>query len=48
MNKETIKYWITSSDYDLITAEAMMQTERFLYVGFMAHQTIEKIIKHIL
>ena len=33
------------SDYDLETAEAMLATKRFLYVGFMCHQTIEKILK---
>lgn len=45
MNENTIKYWVTSSDYDLDTPEAMLETKRFLYVGFMARQTIEKIIK---
>jgi HEPN domain-containing protein len=27
------------------TAEAMLQTKRYLYVGFMCHQVIEKIFK---
>ncbi|MGL5787700.1 MAG: HEPN domain-containing protein [Bacteroidales bacterium] len=40
-----IKYWIEMSDYDLETAEAMLLTGRYLYVGFMCHQTIEKILK---
>ena len=40
-----ITYWIEMSDYDLETAEAMLATKRFLYVGFMCHQTIEKILK---
>ena len=39
------KYWIDLSDYDLETAEAMQKSHRFLYVGFMCHQTIEKILK---
>jgi HEPN domain-containing protein len=43
--KDKIKYWIDLSDYDLETAEAMLSTERFLYVGFMCHQAIEKIFK---
>ncbi len=42
---EKIKYWIDLSDYDLETAEAMQKSHRFLYVGFMCHQTIEKILK---
>ena len=40
-----IKYWIDISDYDLETAEAMLQSKRYLYVGFMCHQTIEKAFK---
>ena len=45
MNEKTIKYWIELSNYDLETANAMLKTKRFLYVGFMAHQTIEKMLK---
>lgn len=33
------------SDYDMKTAEAMLLTGRYLYVGFMCHQSIEKILK---
>jgi len=40
-----VAYWVRLSEYDLETAEAMLQTERFLYVGFMCHQAIEKIAK---
>lgn len=40
-----IKYWIELSDYDLETAEAMLTSRRYLYVGFMCHQTIEKAFK---
>jgi HEPN domain-containing protein len=43
--KEKVKYWIDLSDYDLETAEAMLSSKRFLYVGFMCHQAIEKILK---
>lgn len=42
---EKVKYWIDLSDYDLDTALAMLQSKRYLYVGFMCHQTIEKIFK---
>jgi len=42
---EKVKYWIDLSDYDLETAEAMLRSRRFLYVGFMCHQTIEKAFK---
>lgn len=40
-----IKYWIDLSDYDLETADAMLKSKRYLYVGFMCHQTIEKAFK---
>ena len=42
---DRIKYWTDLSDYDFETAEAMFSTRRWLYVGFMCHQTIEKIFK---
>jgi len=32
---EKINYWVELSDYDLETADAMLQTKRYLYVGFM-------------
>jgi HEPN domain-containing protein len=42
---DKVKYWISLSDYDLETAEAMLQTKRYLYVGFMCHLAVEKILK---
>jgi HEPN domain-containing protein len=42
---EKVNYWIELSDYDLETAVAMLNSKRFLYVGFMCHQTIEKAFK---
>ena len=44
MNKK-VKYWIEISDYDFETAKAMLQSKRYLYVGFMCHQAVEKILK---
>jgi len=43
--EKSVKYWLDISQYDLETAEAMLDKERFLYVGFMCHQAIEKIAK---
>ena len=40
---DKIKYWIDLSDYDLDTALAMLESRRYLYVGFMCHQTIDQI-----
>ena len=45
MNKDKIQYWVDLSEYDIETAFAMLKSKRFLYVGFMCHQTIEKILK---
>jgi len=42
-----IEYWIEIAAYDLATAKALLETKRFLYVGFMCHQAIEKILKAI-
>ncbi|MDR2556551.1 MAG: HEPN domain-containing protein, partial [Bacteroidales bacterium] len=43
--EDLIKYWVDISDYDLETAKSMLKSKRYLYVGFMCHQVIEKILK---
>ena len=43
--KDNVKYWVEMSDYDFDTAKAMFETKRYLYVGFMCHQVIEKMLK---
>ena len=43
--KEKIRYWMDMAEYDLETARVMLKGKRFLYVGFMCHQVIEKILK---
>lgn len=40
-----VDYWVELSDYDIKTASVMLKGKRFLYVGFMSHQSIEKILK---
>ena len=42
---EQSEYWIEIAEYDIETAKAMLVSKRFLYVGFMCHQAIEKTIK---
>lgn len=42
---DKVKYWLEMSDYDFDTANAMFATKRYLYVGFMCHQVIEKLLK---
>lgn len=41
MATDKTAYWLDLADYDLVTAEAMHQTGRWLYVAFMCHQVIE-------
>lgn len=43
--EKKINYWIELSDYDIDTAKALFESGRYLYVGFMSHQAIEKILK---
>jgi HEPN domain-containing protein len=40
-------YWLKIAHYDLKTAEAMFASKRYLYVGLMCNQSIEKILKSI-
>ena len=43
--EDKTKYWIDMAEYDFETAKAMLETKRYLYVGFMCHQVIEKMLK---
>jgi len=43
-NKE-VKNWLESAQYDLETAEQMLNTGRYIYTIFMCHLAIEKILK---
>lgn len=46
MEKDEQKnYWLELADYDVETAQAMYDTKRWLYVGFMCHQVLEKSMK---
>ena len=42
---EKTEYWNEIAEYDIETAKAMLVSKRFLYVGFMCHQAIEKKLK---
>jgi HEPN domain-containing protein len=47
MNK-IVKNWVATSNYDLQTADAMYKAGRYLYVVFMCHLAIEKMLKALL
>lgn len=38
-------YWIGLSDYDMDTADAMLKSRRYVYVVFMCHLSVEKMLK---
>jgi HEPN domain-containing protein len=40
-----VSYWDELSQYDLETAFVMLDGSRYLYVGFMCHQSVEKALK---
>lgn len=44
MRKDT-KNWIALTDYDIDTARHMLATGRYLYVIFLCHLSLEKILK---
>ena len=44
MRKDTSN-WIALAEYDLETARRMLATRRFLYVVFMCHLALEKMLK---
>lgn len=46
MKVQTAK-WIEQAEYDIETAEAMLRTRRYVYVVFMCHLTLEKMLKAI-
>lgn len=42
---EKVAYWLELAQYDLDSAKVMLNGGRYLYVGFMCHQTVEKVLK---
>jgi HEPN domain-containing protein len=43
--QQKFAYWLDVAEYDLKTADAMMNSGRFLYVAFMCQQSLEKLAK---
>ena len=42
-----VKNWLDLSKYDYVTAKAMLNSRRYLYVAFTCQQSIEKMLKAI-
>ena len=47
-NNENVEYWLDLADYDVASAKVMLDGGKYLYVGFMCHQTIEKALKAVI
>jgi len=43
-----VAHWVERAEYDLGTAKAMLDTGRYLYVGYMCQQSAEKLLKAII
>lgn len=48
MSNNKVNKWLERVDYDLKTAEAMLDTGRYIYAVFMCQQAIEKVLKAIM
>lgn len=44
---KTVQYWISLSEYDLQVAESLLEKGHYLYVGFLCHQSVEKMLKAV-
>ncbi len=42
---DKVEYWLKLAEYDMETARVMLSSGRYLYVGFMCHQVVEKALK---
>jgi HEPN domain-containing protein len=45
--KQTTFNWLRSAEYDLQTAESLLRSRRYIYVIFMCHLAVEKLLKAI-
>lgn len=45
MSKNDVLYWLNLAQYNLETSEAMLKSERYIYVLFTSQQALEKVLK---
>jgi HEPN domain-containing protein len=45
MIRKDTRNWIALAEYDLETAVRMLETGRYLYVVFLCHLALEKVLK---
>jgi HEPN domain-containing protein len=46
--RKLINYWISGSDYDWKTAQALFKAGKYPYALFMAHLSVEKLLKGLI
>ena len=46
--KKTVSYWLEGAKYDLGVANAMFKRKKYPYALFMAHLSLEKLLKTFL
>lgn len=44
-NLEISQKWLEQVDEDILAAETLFKSGRWLYIGFLCHQAVEKLIK---
>ena len=45
--KQTTLNWLRGAEYDFQTAQSLYQSHRYIYVIFMCHLAVEKLLKAI-
>ncbi len=45
--KSITSNWLLSADYDIKTASALLKNKRYIYVVFMCHLSLEKMLKAV-
>lgn len=45
---KTVSYWLEGAKYDLGVADAMFKTKKYPYALFMAHLSLEKLLKAVI
>ena len=46
--KQTALNWLRGAEYDIQTAESLLQAHRYIYVIFMCHLSVEKTLKAVI
>lgn len=45
---DKVKYWIDTAEEDVVTADALFEKKRYLWMGFICHLIVEKAFKAVI